>query len=270
MDLVIAIARMGVLPFGLTLLLVLLGTLGLGALAGARVRERTEQQSQQISFAVNGMLGLLAFILGLTLVMSQGRYEEIRRTTFQEATAIGSAWQWTYSLDHPRAPIIAGLLEDYLAVRAAFVSAEAGNRDAITLINLRTDALQGEIWGHAVAIARERTDFVAVQLLTSLNGTFDAATELRWAFSDAVLVEIFWLVMACSLLTIGGMGYQFGMIGLRRPVAVLALIAAQAAATTVIFDLATPRLGSLRADVRPYEWTQQAFRGGVTIPPMAR
>lgn len=268
-EFILPVARLGILAFGVTLFLALLGALGLGALVGIYRRDHTDKPSEQVSFVVNSMLGLLAFILGLTLVMSHGRYEELRETTFQEANAIGTAWQWTHAVAHPRATTIAGLLEDYLGLRTAFVGAEPGNTEAIAAIERRTDVLQGEIWGHAMVIARERTDPIAWQLLASLNETFDTTTRQRWAYTGAVLTEVFWLVIACSVLTIAGIGYQFGMEALRRPVVVLGLIAMHAAVTAVIFDLATPRLGSLRADTRPYEWTRESLRGGVSIPALS-
>ena len=76
------------------------------------------------------------------------------------------------------------------------------------------------------------------------------------------------LLLCMSVLTIGGIGYQFGLKGRRHPFASLMLIAMWAASIVTIADLSTPRLGAVRVDTQVYEWTLQGFQGGITIPPV--
>lgn len=266
MDVILAIAQLGIPGFGVALFVVLVATYRLGAVVGMRRRERAGREVEEVSFAVTGMLGLLAFTLGLTLSMAQARYEDRRHAALQEANAIGTAWLRSHAIGHPRGVAIAGLLEEYLRQRIAFVRADRGAPD-IEAVNARTSALQGEIWGHAAAIAQERTDAVAALFLAALNEAFDTATAQRWAFAGRVLSQVVWLVLACSVLAIGGIGYQFGMKGRRHPFASLLLIAMYAAATAVILDLSAPRLGGVRVDTRVYEWTLQGFGTGLRIPP---
>jgi hypothetical protein len=220
----------------------------------------------RVGAVVGGLLGLLAFTLGLAIGIASDRYNDRRAASLEEANAIGTAWLRAGAIGHPRGEEIARLLEGYLRERITWVSASR-NAPELARAAEATDALQGRIWGHAAAILQERTDPVAVALQGALNEVFDAATKQRWAFEGQMPRELPWLLLALTVSSVAALGYQWGLQGKWHPLVALLLLGAWAACLTMVVDLARPRIGAVRVDVAVYEWTLRGFQGGVVIPP---
>lgn len=230
-------------------------------------RRAQDEHTESAGVVVGGMLGLLAFVLALTLSFANNRFAERRAGSLAEANAIGTAWLRAEAVDHPRAAAIARLLEDYARVRAEFVQT-GRNTAALDAANARTNQLQSEIWGQMTGLVREQTNPLTVSLMSSLNETFDASTTERFAYAFTLPAQLFWLLIGMALLGMLALGYQLGLRG--RPLRLLAalLTAMWTIVIVSILDLAAPRLGSWRTSAAAYEWTIGGFRGGVTIPPM--
>jgi hypothetical protein len=234
---------------------------------GRRHARHGDVPAEGVGIVVGAMLGLLAFVLALTLSFANTRFTERREGTLAEANAIGTAWLRAEAVGHPRGAAVARLLEDYTRERAAFVRAglEPAAIDAATA---HTAVLQTAIWGHVVALVRERPDPVAASLMAAVNEAFDASAAERFAFEARLPAQVFWLLMGMALLGMGCLGYQLGLRG--RPLRALAtlLTAMWTVVIMDILDLGAARLGSVRTGTAVYEWTIQGFQGGVPIPPM--
>jgi hypothetical protein len=267
MAVVAAIAEWSVFAFGLLLLVLQVLAQEIGFWLGRRRRARAEGQSEAIGIVVGGMLGLLAFVLALTLSFANTRFSERRAGTLAEANAIGTAWLRAEAIGHPRSEEIARLLEEYAKVRKQFV--EAGrNPVLIDKLNRRTNALQSQIWGHMAGILRERPDTVSTSLMASLNDAFDTSTAERFAYDLRLPPQLFWLLIGMTLLAMAALGYQLGHRGRPMRMLVLVLIIMWTAVIVDILDLASARLGTLRTSTDAYDWTLQGFKGGLSIPPL--
>ena len=268
-QLMVTIASQG-LPFFMAVLLVIqLAAKELGHWVGHRRAMRGGAAGEGVGIVVGGMLGLLAFVLALTLSFSSARYQERRDGTLAEANAIGTAWLRAQAIGHPRGSEIARLLEDYTRVRIAYVQADARTPE-IRAINARSSAIQGEVWGHLSAIVQERQDPVAVALMASLNETFDLATAERFAFALGFPPQLFWLLIGMTLLCMAALGYQLSLRRTPLRVLTMLLLAMWTVTITTILDLGSARAGHIRVPTTAYEWTLESFRGGVTIPPAPR
>jgi hypothetical protein len=213
------------------------------------------------------MMALLAFVLALTLSFASARYSERRAGTLAEANAIGTAWLRAEASGSVRAKEIGRLLEQYTQVREDF--ARAGrNETRIDELNQQTNALQSAMWGHMAAIIGEQPGPVSVSLMSALNDTFDAGSAERYAFRSRLPPQIFWLLIVLTLVSTASLGYQLGIRGKAERGLVILLTIMWTVVIVDILDLASPRLGNLRTDTSPYEWTRQGFKGGVTIPPL--
>jgi ABC-type Fe3+-siderophore transport system permease subunit len=220
-----------------------------------------------VGVVVGGMLGLLAFVLALTLSFANNRFSDRVEGTLAEANAIGTAWLRAEAVGHARGSVIAKLLEEYTRVRRDFVS-ERQDQAGIDQLNKRTNALQSEIWGHVTAIVREQPNTVSTSLMAALNDAFDQATVERFAYNLRLPWQIFWLLIGMTLLGAGALGYQLGLRA-RRVHLLVGLLAIMWTAVIVdILDLAAPRIGTFRASAAVYDWTLQGFKGGVQIPPI--
>lgn len=266
MELLARLAAWSVLAFSVLLFASQLLAHWVGHVLGQRERgARGTGEAEGVGLVVGGLLGLLAFILALTLSYGSTRFHERRAGALAEANAIGTAWLRAEALDHPRAHQIARLLEGYTSLRKEFMLAPRRSSEIDTL-NQRTAALQTEIWGHVTAISRERYDPVVVSLMAALNETFDLGTAERFAFEKGMPGQLFWLLIGMALLCMASLGYQLGLKGQKTHRLTGLLIAVWTAVIVVILDLSSPRLGAFRTSVDVYDWTLQGFKGGIRIP----
>ena len=266
MGLLAALAAWSLLAFALLLFLLQLGAHELGYRIGRHRAARQGPPVESVGVVVGGMLGLLAFVLALTLSFASNSFSERRAGTLAEANAIGTAWLRAQAIGGPRGSEIGRLLEQYTDLRIDFIRAEA-DPAAIADIGRRTSVLQTTIWGHATALARERTDPVVVSLMQALNETFDTTTAARFAYTLLLPPQLTWLLFGMALLSMAALGYQFSLRGKPSHMLAALLTLMWTAVIFDILDLATPRIGTLRTTAAVYEWTKQGFQGGVPIPP---
>lgn len=265
MTILTAIAAWSVLAFGLLLVVAQLIAYEAGYRVGRWHKQTAQIQAGSVGVIVGGMLGLLAFVLALTLSFANTRFSERRAGTLAEANAIGTAWLRAKAIEHPRGNEIARLLEEYTQLRIDFVRAGVDS-DVIKSVNQRTSALQSQIWGHFTPIAREQPNPITASLMSALNETFDMTTTERFAYDLHLPPQMFWLLISMTLLGMAVIGYQLGLGGGPLRLLALSLIVMWTLVVVTILDLASARLGYLRTGTVAYEWTMQGFQGGVTVP----
>ncbi len=263
-----AIADKSILAFGLILLVAQLLAHAAGYWLGRRRRD-SAASSENVGIVVGAMLGLLAFVLALTLSFANARFAERRAGALAEANAIGTAWLRAEAIDHPRGKEIARLLEQYTQVRRDFIAAGRDRDRRPSSIRRRAD-LQSTIWGNMTAIVHDRQDPVSTSLMAALNEVFDqgccGAFRVRPAAAGSGLL----VAVGITLFSMAALGYQFGLKGNPSGVLILLLAVMWTAVMVDILDLASPRLGRFRTDIAPYDWTLQGFKSGVSIPPMPK
>jgi hypothetical protein len=262
-----AIAEWSLLAFGFLLLLVQLLAHEVGYRIGFSQKDRAVGRSESAAVVVGGILGLLAFVLALTLSFSSSRFNERRQGTLIETNAIGTAWLRAEAIGQPRGDEIARLLEQYTQVRLDFVRT-GDDPDRLAQLTQQTNSLQSTIWGHAAAIIREQPGPVATWLASSLNDAFDASTDERFGFALKLPSQIFWLIVGLSVLSMGVVGYQLGLKGGSVRLMIVQLMIVWTVIIVDILDLAAGRMGNFRTDTAAYEWTLRGFKGGVAIPPL--
>jgi hypothetical protein len=266
MTILIAIAERSLLAFAILLLLLQLLAHEIGYRIGCRHKGKSDGRSESAAIVVGGILGLLAFVLALTLSFASNRFNERRQGTLLEANAIGTAWLRAAAIGEPRGDEIARLLEQYTQVRLDFVRT-GDDPDRLAQLSQSTNALQSAMWGHAAAILREHPGPVATWLASSLNDAFDSSTNERFGFVPRLPSQVFWLIIGLSILSIGVVGYQLGLKGSAIRPMILLLTIVWTVVIVDILDLAAGRFGNFRTDPIAYEWTIRGFKGGVTIPP---
>ena len=261
------VAGWSMLAFGAMLVACLGCVHEFGYWLGVRRARMAKRENDGVGVVVGGLLGLLAFVLALTLSFASSRFDERRQGALVEANAIGTAWLRAETIGEPRGTVIAKLLEDYTRLRIEFVRAP-NTAAVLDDLNRRSNALQGEIWGHATAQARGKPDPVSTSLLAALNDAFDAATAMRYAYAAQVPSQIVWLLILMALVGMGAIGFQLGLRGTPLRIMAALLILTWSVLIVDILDLGAGRLGNLRTTTEAYEWTLQGFQGGVTIPPV--
>jgi len=261
--------------FALVLLLAQLAAKEVGYAIGRRAAARRRAAGEAgageddgTGLLTSALLGLLAFVLALSLSAAADRFAERRAGALAEANAIGTAWLRTHAVDHPAAAEARRMLEEYIGHRAAFVRAGRADAAAIAEATQRSGELQNAIWARLAALARERPDAVTASLLAAANEAFDAATAERLAFASGLPPTIVATLLALALVGMGAVGFALG----RRPAArpnrglALLLVVAWTAVLVQVLDLGAARVGQLRAGTAAYEWTLEGFRSYPSPP----
>ena len=83
----------------------------------SRRREPQEAEKSSLNFATAGMVGLLAFLLGISLSMASGRYEARRNSVLAEANSIGTTWLRAGMVGGAEGQAIQRTLRDYTRLR---------------------------------------------------------------------------------------------------------------------------------------------------------
>ncbi len=260
------ILAFSLIAFWLLLFAVQWAAQAIGAWLGRRHVARGAAPAEGVGLVVSGMLGLLAFVLALTLSFATTRFEERREGTLMEANALGTAWLRAKAIGHPRGDELAKMFKEYTKLRADFITAPA-DREVVRAINDQTSALQNRIWEHVTVIVREKPDPISSSLMAATNEVFDRSTAERLAFGQGMPPQMVWLLMSIAVLSIGALGYQLGLRGLSLPVLSLLLIGMWTSVMVVILDLSAPRIGSIRSSATVYYWTLDSFAPN---PPPAR
>jgi len=223
-----------------------------------QARRKGQRETAHVGTLTAGMLGLLAFILGLAISIAEERFEARRHLVVDEAKAIGTSRLRAQVVAGEEGAAIQRLLADYTRLRIAYTIDDASDREERKLL-ARSQALQAEIWALAAAVARREPTTVSVALLAVLNDTFDAAMAQRYAYESRVPSHIMWLLLIGAVLSIGALGFQFGVAGRRHAVLSSFLIGMWAGGMLLIIDLNRPTAGFIRPDASPLIWTLAEF-----------
>jgi hypothetical protein len=259
MDVLADLASWSLLAFAILLFITQVAAREFGYWLGKRHNElRGTNEAEGVGLVVGGMIGLLGFVLALTLSFGSGRFDERRQGSLAEANAISTAWLRARAVGHPRGPEIAGLLKDYASIRRDYVRADR-NSPTLVDLNKRTSDTQVAIWAALSSITRERTDPVVVSLMAAINETFDMSTAARFAHDSRFPPGLFWLLMGMAHISMGALGYQLGLKGQKSHIIATILTAVWTAVIVVILDLSAPRLGAIRTSVDVYDWILQDF-----------
>ncbi len=261
-DLFNTLADRGTLPLGAFLLAMLLIANEVGYRIGRwRTTQAREAPEGNMGMLTTGMLGLLAFTLGLTISIAESRYEARRDLVVAEANAVGTAWLRAGLVRGPEGSELRRELEDYTRTRLDYTRAGPDPvREAA--LNAETNAAQARIWALAQAAVQRDPNPVMAGLVAALNETFDAALSQRFAYESRAPAHIQWLLLMGSLLSVGAIGVQLGLGPQRHLVLSVLLMMMWTGGMLLIVDLNRPRQGKIRVDPAPLVWTLQGFSSG--------
>lgn len=215
------------------------------------------QQTGGVSTLTAGMLGLLAFTLGLTISFAQARFEARRDSVVTEANAIGTAWLRASLLGDQEARQLRQLIESYARTRLTFT--QATDRDEVAQQVARSDAAQIPIWSLASSAARATPTPISASVIAAVNDMIDASQSERFAFESGLPAKVGEMLLAGSVLALGAMGYLLGLEGRRRLGLTSLMLVMWAGGIAMTADLSSPRIGQIRATAAPLLWTIQGF-----------
>ena len=232
---------MAILVFFVGTIVLVMASIESGYRLGRLAHHRSEQEKESPVSAIEGaVLALLAFMLAFTFGIASNRLDARKELVRNEANTIRTAWYRSDFLPDPDRTETKALLREYVHARAnAFQSADA---ERVESVIDDAERIQGRLWAMAAAHARQdMPSDIGALYLESLN-EMSAVHASRVAMGLQMRIPPgIWLMLAA--LTILGMvmvGYQAGVVGSRRTLAMPILATGFACVVALITSLDQP------------------------------
>jgi hypothetical protein len=230
-------------------LILIAGAAEFGGWIGQRSR-RGATDGGDISTLTGAALGLLAVLLAFSFSLSLSRYETRSSQVLEEANAIGSTANFALMLPQPAREPILGLLRDYATVRIGLgvpYDPAKFQRDIA-----RSLELQVRLWQQAVAVTAEAPQSLPVYRfvgsLNEINNIHEGRlTSLRYHVPGAVMV----MLIGVSMVAMAFTGYNAGVTGARRRIAMLIMSLTVTGVIMLVVDLDQPARGLIQVPVAP-------------------
>jgi hypothetical protein len=227
-------------------------------------RARSDREKDApVGAIVAATLGLLAFMLAFTFGLAATRFDARRMLVLEEANAIGTANLRAGLLPEPNRSAIRKLFREYVDVRL-----EAVNPDAVEGAISKSSELHRALWSQASEVAaQDNRSIVTGVFVQSLNEVIDLhAKRIMFALHNRI-PELVWLVLYfIAIISMTALGYQEGLSGSRRSLAVLALAFTFSAVMLLIADLDRPHEGMLRAGQHPMLDLRESLKNSDATP----
>lgn len=239
------------LPIPILLVLFVLLSLGaneIGFRIGAlRKRRDPEPGEGHIGLVVGAILGLMAFLLAITVGMAADRFDNRRGLVLAETNAIGTAYLRAGYLTEPASAESQALLREYVPLRIA-----GSNLAELEAALVRAEEVQAELWAIAEDVARTEGSDVVALYIESVNEVIDLHTSRFVAGVYArVPASVLWLLVGGVILSLGLVGYNAGLDRKRNPLISIVLIISLGAVMWLVVDLDRPRDGLLQTSQQP-------------------
>jgi hypothetical protein len=222
-----------------------------------------DEKEGPTAMIVGSLLGLMAFLLAITMGMATDRFDTRRRIVLAEANSVGTTYLRAGYLPEPASSRIRDLLREYVPLRIV-----TNDHADLRVRMVRSVEIQTKVWSIAEGLARAtpQSDVLAL-FIDSLNETIDLhETRVTAGLYARVPETILLLLILGSIVTLGTVGYNAGLTRRRSPFTAFALILALGAVTTLVVDLDRPQEGLLKVNQQPLIDLQEQ----IGVPPPAR
>jgi ABC-type uncharacterized transport system fused permease/ATPase subunit len=225
------------LVFILTFVLLWLTVLA-GAAFNKKLRPLQEAQRGMYSTVLTSTLTLLSLLLGFTMSMAVGRYDQRKNYEEAEANAIGTEYLRVDLLSAADATRLHALLKDYLDQRILFYTTR--DDEHLRQIDATTSQLQSDLWSTVKANAATQSTAAASLTLSGMNDVLNSQGYTQAAWWYRIPFESWALMLCisvcCSFLLGYGENRITGYLYLVVPIAV-------SISFFLIADIDSPRQG---------------------------
>ncbi len=212
----------------------------------ARFRQNRSPEEKETAVPVGAIVGallsLLAFMQAFTFGMAASRFEERRQALNAEANAIRTTYLRAALLPEPITTDTRNLLREYVDTRLK------GSRiETIDEAIAKSREMHGRLWLEAVTAGEKGKPPLAGLFIQSINEVIDLHAKRVTAGLRARVPGIIWIVLyVLAVLGMSALGFQGGLAGKRRTIAVFIVISAFSTVLVLIADLDRPGDGLFR------------------------
>ena len=206
------------------------------------------EQEGPTGVLVGSILGLLAFLLAITMGMASDRFDTRRGLVLEEANTIGTTYLRAGYLTEPASSEIRTLLREYVPLRIA-----PSDRATFAANVSRSAEVLNELWVIAEDVARSpAANDVTALFIESLNETIDLhETRLIAGVYARVPETVLWLLVGGTVLSLGMVGFSAGTTGQRSVLTAVVLVLAFGAVLALVIDLDRPQDGFITVSQVP-------------------
>ena len=249
--------------FGIMILGAFVASEGGQRLGEWRRRKGDTELSGAIGTVAGAILGLLAFVIGLTFAAAHARYDARKQALLEEVNAIGTANLRAKLLDEPHRTTVQFLFREYVETRLGMYRL-FGEPEQLRALESRTESIQSSLWTHAEELAEEDSGSEIVALFVdSLNTVFDLHTERVVLGARYRIPTLVWASLGVvSFLALLVVGVQFGSSGKRSASASISLGLTFATVLFLVFDLDRPGEGFVEVNQSPMRELYRDLSGG--------
>jgi len=192
-----------------------------------------------LSPMIGGLIGVLGFLLAFTFSIATEQFSQRKQYVLEEANEIGTAYLRTDLIDSIHKTEVKQLLREYVDTRLKAVSSTNINNELIKSVELH-----GLIWREVSAAALAKPDENSSLMIQSINNIIDLHEKRVTAgLRNRIPMSIWITLLAISFMTMITIGIKAGFTKPRGLIAVIPMILAFAALTTLIVDLNRPQKG---------------------------
>lgn len=228
-----------------------------------RRRRSDQEKDAPVGAIVAATLGLLAFMLAFTFGLAANRFDARRMVVLEESNAIGTANLRAGLLPEPHRSAIHKLFREYVDVRL-----EAVNPGATKQALAKSTELHRALWSQASDLAAQDNRSILTGIFVqSLNEVIDLHAKRVMLGLRNRIPGLVWMVLYfMAIVSMIALGYQEGLSGSRRSLAVLALALTFSAVMLLIADLDRPHEGLLRVSQNAMIDLRESLKSGETEP----
>ena len=231
-------------------------------LAARRMRKGAKDPEGSLGSVIGAVLGLLAFMLGLTFSITADRFATRKELVVQQANAIGTCYLRTSFLPEKQKLEIRKLMRQYVDLLLAARKA----RDDVEKDVAKMEGLELLIWDQTASLAREDIDSELRSLFTaSVNEVIDIFSERKTVVLIHRIPGVIWnALLILFILSMFVVGYQTGTYGIRRIFFTAVMAAAFALVVVLIADMDNITGGHrLRVNQQPLVDVQQMMQQNI-------
>lgn len=242
----------------LVMLAVLVVAIEIGYRAGSRKREMPESDRSLMNGIGAAMLGLLGLLLGFTLAMAVGRWDDRRVIIINESNAIGTLWLRAGFLEEPPRDELRETLREYTKARVVLGGAR-DDLEAWHAARAKSEMLHAKIWSVIEqASSSELSNATLSSLIASANELIDIHEERLASIENYLPVSLLLLLLGVAAVATGFLAWSFGAGTHRSRKAIFMLGILIIAVLLLIMDVNRPQRGMISVGVDTLIRTQSS------------
>ncbi len=224
------------------LLALLTASTAIGALVLRRIRPIPSESRDDFNIVQSATLTLLALLIGFTLSMAVGRYDQRKNLEEEEANAIGTEYLRADLIEGPDTDKVKALLVRYLDQRLLYYRTR--DRDQLAEIETATAQVEDEMWKLVRGVARDKPTPVISLVVAGMNDVINSQGYAEAAWLNRIPVSAWGLMLIIAFFSTLMQGYGTRTETSRAVMFFLPLTVSLSLA--LISDIDSPRGGLIR------------------------